>query len=291
LEDGAARPAHVTLELTALFEEVQVTSPGELPPAEPGVSTMVFTVPPLRTRAALTIDDALKMVPGFTLGRRSSSRVANPGSQGLTLRGLGGSGASRSAVLTDGVPLNDAFAGWVYWDKVPQSAIDRIEVLRGGGSDRDATDALGGIVQIVTVRPGRAAVRALVEGGSLATGRLSLFAGGQRRGWSISGAGEWFTTDGYITVPEDERGPIDTPAGSRHRSAFTAVSYQATNGWRFDARGNLFSEDRRNGTPAQVNDTSAGHASGEVSGIVGGGFLTARLYSIAQRHAQTFSVI
>lgn len=291
LEDGPARAGHVTLELTALFEEVQVTPPGDLLQADPDVSALVFSVPPLRTRAAMTIDDTLKMVPGFTLGRRSSSRVANPGSQGLTLRGLGASGASRSAVLTDGVPLNDAFAGWVYWDKVPQSAIDRIEVLKGGGSDRDATGAVGGVVQIVTIRPGRASVRALVEGGSLGTGRLSLFAGRQRAGWSVSGAGEWFATEGYVMVPEGDRGPIDTPAGSRHRSAFTAIGYQAPGGWRFDARGNLFSEDRRSGTPAQANDTSAGHASGEVAGIVGGGFLSARLYGVATRFAQTFSVI
>ena len=50
------------------------------------------------------------------------------------MRGLGGSGVNRSLVLADGVPLNDAFGGWVYWDKVPQAAIDRIEVVRGGGA-------------------------------------------------------------------------------------------------------------------------------------------------------------
>ena len=49
----------------------------------------------LLTSAALTLDDALKMVPGFTLFRRTSSRVSNPTAQGVTLRGLGGTGASR----------------------------------------------------------------------------------------------------------------------------------------------------------------------------------------------------
>src|SRR5579862_7835720 len=54
----------------------------------------------------LTTDDKLRQVPGFTLLRRSGSQTANPTSQGLSLRGLGASGASRALVLVDGVPNN-----------------------------------------------------------------------------------------------------------------------------------------------------------------------------------------
>ena len=132
------------------------------------------------------------MVPGFTLFRRTSSRVSNPTAQGIALRGLGGTGASRSLVLANGIPLNDAFGGWIYWDKVPQAAIDRIEVQRGGGSDLYGADAVGGVVQILTVRPGRPTARMLVEGGNMSTGRVSLFGGGRTNGWTYSAAGEWF---------------------------------------------------------------------------------------------------
>ena len=206
----------------------------------------------------MTLDDALKVVPGFTLFRRTSSRVSNPTAQGITLRGLGGTGSSRSLVLADGVPLNDAFGGWVYWDKVPQVAIDRIEVERGSGSDLYGADAIGGVVQILTLRPERPSARALVEGGGLGTGRVSLFGGGRTRGWSYSAGGEWFTTDGYVTVAEDQRqtagikgaGPIDTHVGSAHRSGLAFIGYQAANGWHVDVRGNVFTEHRKNGTPA-----------------------------------------
>lgn len=291
LDAGAKGPVQIMLRATPFFEGIQVTSSREeMPQADPSVTTTVIASSPLRTRAALGVDDALKMVPGFTLTRRSSSRVANPGSQAMTIRGLGGSGASRSLVLADGVPLNDPFAGWVYWDKVPQSSIDRIEILRGGGSDLYGGDAVGGVVQILTLRPRSTSLRALVEGGSLGTGRVSLFAGSQKRGWNVSGAGEWFTIDGYIPVAEDERGPVDTRAGSTHRSGFGALGYQAVSGWRFEARASLFSEDRANGTPAQVNDTSARQVSGEVVGPLGGGLLSTRVFGNWQRHHQTFSV-
>src|SRR5438045_3358858 len=82
-----------------------------------------------------TVDDPLRQVPGSRTFRRSSSLVANPPTQGVSLRGARATGASRTLVLSDGIPLNDAFGGWVYWDRVPRAAIDRIELVRGGSSD------------------------------------------------------------------------------------------------------------------------------------------------------------
>src|SRR5262249_60572906 len=65
--------------------------------------------------AAQTSDDLLQQIPGFNLFRRSSSLVAHPTTQGVSLRGIGSSGASRTLVLLDGIPLNDPFGGWGYW--------------------------------------------------------------------------------------------------------------------------------------------------------------------------------
>src|SRR5207248_10498931 len=103
--------------------------------------------------AAQTVDDLLRQVPGFSIFRRSSSIVANPTTQGVSLRGAGASGASRTLVLTDGVPLNDAFGGWVYWDRVPRAAIDRIELVRGGSSDLYGSDATSGVINLLTRPP------------------------------------------------------------------------------------------------------------------------------------------
>jgi outer membrane receptor protein involved in Fe transport len=295
---GDGRDMRVTLQAAPFFEAVNVTSTRtDAPRADPTVTITVVQSSELLTSAAVTLDDALKLVPGFTLFRRTSSRVSNPTAQGITLRGLGGTGASRSLVLADGVPLNDAFGGWVYWDKVPQVAIDRVEVQRGSGSDLYGADAVGGVVQILTIRPGRRTVRALIEGGGLGTGRVSLFGGGRHNGWTYTAAGEWFRTNGYITVAEEQnpgiapRGPIDVPAGSEHRSALTSVGYQATNGWRVELRANVFGEDRENGTPAVVNDTDARQAAAEVAGGAGGGLLSVRLFGGTQGYDQTFSTI
>ena len=218
-------PVQITLRPAAFFEEVNVTSSrADLPRTDPTATMTVISSSDLATSAPLTLDDALKMVPGFTLFRRTSSRTANPTTQGVALRGIGGTAQSRSLVLADGLPLNDAFGGWVYWSKVPQAAIDRVEVQRGSGSDLYGADAVGGVVQLLTLRPTRPAGRALLEAGTLGTGRVSLFGGSRARGWRYSAGGEWFTIDGYIPIATEQdpgiapRGPIDGKLGSTHRS-------------------------------------------------------------------------
>jgi outer membrane cobalamin receptor len=279
----------IVLEPAPFFEAVQVTSTrSDVPASDPTVAAAVFPASELMTSAQLSIDDALKMVPGFTLF--PSSRVANPTTQTVMMRGLGGSGVNRSLVLADGVPLNDAFGGWVYWDKVPQAAIDRVEVVRGGGSNLYGADAVGGVIQILTLEPTRTMARAVLEGGNLETGRVSMFGGLRKGRWGLGAAGQWFTTTGYINVPENERGAIESPVGSSHRSVMVSSSY-LTGGWRLGGRVNAFSEDRTNGTVVQVNDTNARLASGEIAGTAGGGYLSAHVFGGTQEYDETFSDI
>src|SRR5262249_61312570 len=128
-------------------------------------------LPPLdlRTTAGKQPDGDLRQVQGFQLSRRSHSRGANPTTQGATFRGLAGSGASRALVLEDGVPLNDPFGGWVYWGRVPDVAVDRLEVVRGGASGLYGSAAMAGVVQVVragTGGPRMAGERATGQGGS-----------------------------------------------------------------------------------------------------------------------------
>jgi len=295
---AGTRTVEVTLQPAPFFEAVNVTSSRtDVARVDPTSTVTVIPSSELLSSGPATIDDALKAIPGFTLFRRTSSRNANPTAQGVALRGIGGTSPSRSLVLADGMPLNDAFGGWVFWDKVPQAAIDRIEVDRGSGSDLYGADALGGVIQLLTIRPSRPTGRVLIEGGSLGTGSVSLFGGGRTRDWRYSGAGEWFNTDGYIPVATEQnpgiapRGPVDSNLGSKHRSAMASAGYQTDNGWRFDISANVFSEDRTNGTPLSVNSTDSHHGSGDVTGRLAGGVFTVRGYGGTQKYHQTFTTV
>src|SRR5690606_8003349 len=161
-----------------------------------------------------------------------------------------GSGASRTLVLADGVPLNDPFGSWVYWNRVPQAAVDRVEVVRGATGDLYGADALGGVVQVLTFAPNRTRARATIEGGSFDTYRGPLFGGVESDGSAASGAFEATSTDGAYTVASEARGPSDTRADSDYKTGFLTVGRQA-NTWNAWIKGAAYSEDRGNGTPEQ----------------------------------------
>jgi outer membrane receptor protein involved in Fe transport len=244
--------------------------------AETPASVLVLSQEVLQGTAAPTLDDALRQVAGFTLFRRSGSRVANPTAQGVTLRGVGASGASRALVLDDGVPLNDPFGGWVYWGRVPRVAIDRAEVLRGGASDLYGSSAMGGVIQFV--RRKAPSLRMETSAGSQRTGTASLFAAGRH----VNVAMDLLTTDGYVLVRPSERGAVDVPADSRH-GAFD-VTVRGAGAF---VRGSYYEEERSNGTPLQVNDT----AIRQLAAGFDRGPLSLRAYASDQDYHQTFSAV
>jgi outer membrane receptor protein involved in Fe transport len=63
-------------------------------------STALLSQQQLEQAPGLALDDSLHSVAGFQLFRRTSSWTANPTSQGLSLRGLGSTGASRTLVVS-----------------------------------------------------------------------------------------------------------------------------------------------------------------------------------------------
>jgi outer membrane receptor protein involved in Fe transport len=286
----ATRPIRLVLHPRMLGDVVTVTASRGATGVDTAASATVLSSGELLTSAAGALDDALRNTPGFSLFRRSSSRVANPTTQGVTLRGVSGSGASRTVVVADGWPLNDPFGSWVYWNRIPLAAIDRVEVVRGAAGDLYGADALGGVIQVLTFGADRPRVRAVVEGGSHDTWRLSGFGGRQLQKWSMSAGGEWQQTDGVIVVARDERGLVDVPADGDYRSAFGSLGY-GSGAWRATFRALVSHEDRNNGTPEQVNDTEWRQLGGDVSGSAAGGFWTARFTLGSQDYFQTFSAV
>ena len=286
-DDEAAR---VVLQPAPLVDAVTVTASRGAERLTTASGTTVVTAAELLTSAAGSLDDALRNTPGFSLFRRSSSRVSNPTTQGVTLRGVSGSGASRTLVLADGLPLNDPFGSWVYWNRVPQAAVERVEIVRGATGDLYGADALGGVVQVLTFAPGRTRLRATLDGGSHGTGRFSGYGSTQRNGWSFDGSAEWLTTNGVVTVGEEARGSVDVRADSDYVTGFVSAGYNP-GPWHATVRLNGYSEERNNGTPLQVNSTDWTQLSGEVGGAAFGGAWLARGSGGTQEYYQTFSAV
>ena len=105
VEISGTGPVQIVLRPVNFADSVVVTATRGAERLPSAASSTVLTSAELSNMAAGALDDALRSTPGFTLFRRSSSRVANPTTQGVTLRGVSGSGSSRTLVLADGVPL------------------------------------------------------------------------------------------------------------------------------------------------------------------------------------------
>ncbi|MDQ3062525.1 MAG: TonB-dependent receptor, partial [Acidobacteriota bacterium] len=246
-----------TLTPASLREEVIVTANrAETRLSETPASIATLSKAEIQTTAAPTVDDALRQVAGFSLFRRTGSRYANPTAQGVSLRGVGASGASRSLVLFDGVPLNDPFGGWVQWSRVPTIAVERIEVLRGGASSLYGNNSLSGTVNILPKNTRENFnFSAEVFGGTQNTFSGSTFFGFKYKDWTADFVAANFQTKGYILVDERERGAADVFAGSRNSnlSARFGKSFNDTANIFFKT--SYFGEVRTNGTGLQTNRT------------------------------------
>ncbi|MGH7206525.1 MAG: TonB-dependent receptor, partial [Nitrospiraceae bacterium] len=202
------------------------------------------------------VDDLLRYVPGVQPSNLSS-RYNHPTAQAVTLRGLGN---RRTLVLLDGVPLNDGFGGWINWGLVPDS-LERIEVVPGGGSNLYGTWAMGGIIHLITQQPvAGKGLRAESSAGNLNTYTQALSGryGTDRLGISLGY--RWYHTNGFITVPDDQRGPIDRTNDSRHENFTGTLSAALTSRTRLAVTGNLFREDRSFGTTLSLATRTIGSA-------------------------------
>jgi outer membrane receptor protein involved in Fe transport len=285
-------PVHldVVLQLLPLSQSVMVTSNRTPTPlGETPVSDIKLSQQNLQALPALTVDDKLRQVPGFSLFRRSSSRTANPTTMGVSLRGLGASGSSRGLVLEDGIPLNDPFGSWVYWDRVPVASIQSAEIAQQGASSLYGSEAMGGVVQFFTRPPQPAGLTVDASYGNQNTQDLSVSAGGQLGKWYSMLGGEAFHSDGYFLVPAAYRGPVDTRAATQHGDAGLTVGRKIGANSDIFARGWYFDDSRNNGTIGQRNDIRLGEgALGADLDLGSAGSLTLRFYGEGETYFQNF---
>ncbi len=279
-----------------VLEDVVVTAArAPQSPERVSSSAYVYAREALEASPAMSLDTVLRAVPSFNLFRRADSMVANPTTQGVSLRGLGPSGASRSMVLLDGIPLNDPFGGWIAWSQIPIESLARVEVLPGGGASAWGNSALSGVMQLLSNSfPGatRNTGRFSITAGDFATHRESFAATAPLRESALQLSGEDFVTDGYRVVAAERRGPIDVPAWSRHRTL--VARWRAPIGTRTSLTTSVrsFEESRGNGTPYQRNGSREKFAGIDLTSQSTDTFSwVARAYAQTQSYASTFSAV
>jgi iron complex outermembrane recepter protein len=219
-------------------------------------SVNVVSSEAIRASPAVVADDVLRQVPSFSLFRRTSSLAAQPTTQGVSLRGIGPSGQSRTLVLLDGVPFNDPFGGWVYWTRVPLLSVDQIEITEDTASSLYGNIAMGGVINVVTSRPARRTLQLQTQYGNRNTPKVDFFASDRWRRVGIAVEGSALDTKGFPIVAARERGPIDNNADVQYGNLTAKLEFDPSDRLHTFARVGRFSEDRTNAKVGEVNGTT-----------------------------------
>src|SRR3954470_3870091 len=254
LISGAAGSARAQ---DAASSRVVVTA-DRLPDAESSApfSVVAIDAEELRRAPQLRLDDILRAeAPGFSLFRRNSSRIANPTTQGVTLRNFGPSGAGRTLVLLDGIPLNDPFAGYVLWSQVPVAGIDSVLVQPGSGAGLFGNSALAGTIFLRSRPIETSSIAVTGLAGCADTCELSVDATVKNRSLGFQVFVDRFSTGGYPVIAPNQRGPVDVNAKADSTLFDLRGGWQADEETSLSARARWFDDERGNGTPFTRNRT------------------------------------
>jgi outer membrane receptor protein involved in Fe transport len=298
LASGRAQTA--TPPRPAVQESVTVTADRGLAGInDSAASTAVLSEQQMQQAPGLTLDDALHQVAGFTLYRRTSSWTANPTTEGVSLRGLGSTAASRTLVVSDEAPLNDPFGGWVHWDEIPGLAVERVELERGGAADLYGSSAIGGVVDVVPVVAGgdsgrlqRLMFAADALGATENSANENAVLNGAGRRFAVLGAESVLTTGGYIPTAPVLRGAVDVPSNVTSEAGRVELREMFAEEKRTAfVRGNVLNEARSNGTPDQTNGTRLWRYTAGADADTAAARFVLRLYGAREAYRQSFSSI
>jgi vitamin B12 transporter len=214
----------------------------------------------IRLDSSQTVENTLRDVPGLQQFRRSDARSANPTSQGITLRGLGGNASSRALLILDGVPQADPFGGWVAWPGYDALALSSARITRGGGSGADGQGAIAGTIELFSDNVGD-----LIELGAAYGSRNSVDAdlifGRELGQGQLTISANYARGDGFIPIMEGQRGSVDRPA--EYEQAGLAVRFVAPLSDTIELQSNVraFTDDRERGFAFSENHNDGADAS------------------------------
>lgn len=256
---GTGAATHdVTLGEGSLLLSGMVVSATRTPTEANKVASTVNVLTPeqVRQSPARESQDMLREIPAVELPRTSS--LVGGSAQIVSIRGVD---EGRTAVLFDGIPVNDAWGEWIDWGRMPKGMVDRVEVLEGGTSSLYGNGAMGGVISFFSrpIAPGSARIQ--LDGGNRSSRHgygevgIPLF-----KGLSASFSGDYLEHGGYVLIDSAQRGtvnnlvygvrgPVDVQSNVIQRNGYGRLVYEPNAKLSAFVTGHLFGDSRQLGTP------------------------------------------
>src|SRR6202051_2528627 len=130
----------MSIEVTSVSKKEQKTS-------QAAAAIYVISRDDIRHSGVLNIPDLLRMVPGLDVAQIDAGKWA------ISARGFNGQYSNKLLVLVDGRTVYSPIFAGVFWDSqnVPLDSIERIEVIRGPGAAVWGSNAVNGVINIITL--------------------------------------------------------------------------------------------------------------------------------------------
>ena len=189
---AAFAPAHAD----EAVPTVTITGPRfDSDPSLRPIGATVISAEEIRNAGANDVNEAIRKIGGV-YGRQSLD--ASP-DFGLDLRGFGSNSSQNFVVMVDGVRMSENEFGGSVLSTIPIDLVERIEIIRGGASVLFGEGATGGVIQVVTKRPGKNSARGsiLAEVGQFQERMLRASAARSWDAFSLDAAVTRQTTDNY----------------------------------------------------------------------------------------------
>jgi vitamin B12 transporter len=215
--------ANARAEGTDRLDPVVVTATRlPLPASRVAAAVTVITAEQIRDRGYRTLDEALASVPGMR-----AVRTGPVGAQTSVF--MRGTESDHVLVLLDGVPINDPSSPGNAFDFGSDmlGGIERIEIVRGGASSLYGSNALGGVVNLISARNTEDGHRGQASAaiGTDATYTAQASVSGREGALDYALSAESFDTDGYNITPRRLAGAGDEDDGASYRSGSLGLGY------------------------------------------------------------------
>lgn len=205
-----------------------------IPVTEAIVPVTVITRQDIEQSLASDLAELLRFEAGIDLGR-------NGGPGQATSIFLRGTESNHTLVLIDGVRINPGTIGGAALQNIAPKLIERIEIVKGARSALFGTDAIGGVVNIITRRRDRRYLEGTVGTGSFDTRSASVTAGGSSDEANVGIGVNWQRTDGFSprTAADQDRG-FKNLSANLHAGKRIGSNYLSVRHWRAEGTTEYF---------------------------------------------------
>jgi vitamin B12 transporter len=190
----------LVLTAPALAQEGEITVTAtkiEVPVENVGDDVDVITQEEIKEWGLTSISDVLNYIAGVNLSSTGGwGKQSNVFINGLSGRYI--------LVLLNGVPINDPSSpnNKANFEWIDLNNVERIEVLKGSQSSLYGSEAIGGVINIITKKPKKNEFFVNFEGGKYKTFKENLYSGLKLRNGFLSVSAENFKTNGYSATNE-----------------------------------------------------------------------------------------